>query len=455
MIPNVISAACENESLVITDPKGELSCLLAPWLRSKNYDVYVFNLANPEWGNCWNPIFEAQNDEEITAFASALILNAATDKSGYFVSKEIELLKALVYLLKADFPPGQAHLRSVLTLLSWPAEELDRRFQDAYRAGKLPQEGYEAWCGAQQANLENAKSGISAKLNVLRDPGLARLLSRQEIDLSAVGRRKSALFCVLPVASGHLRPVLATFYYFLFRRLYNLAAEHGGKLPVPTRFLLDEFTNIGQVPGFTEVISTARSLGIKVQFVLQGLKQLTDIYGSADAENILANCPIQVFLGGDDNSTTTYFSRRLGEAAVEAVSERQDMTVPMKHMIELPRRTQTVVKRALMEPEELSRMHPLAAVVLARWCLPMFLRKIDWEMLPQAGEIKQMTVKTLAEVVPRRELTIELPPIPEADEKPNRRERGRGTKSESEPEPEPDYGGGLADLFRPPEGDGS
>ncbi|MDK2784790.1 MAG: type secretion system protein VirD4, partial [Bacillota bacterium] len=85
VIPNVIAAAMEGESLVLTDPKGELACLLAPWLREKGYKVYLFNLAYPQWSSCWNPVLECRDDEEITAFATAIVTNAATDRSGYFL----------------------------------------------------------------------------------------------------------------------------------------------------------------------------------------------------------------------------------------------------------------------------------------------------------------------------------------------------------------------------------
>lgn len=449
VVPNAVAAAMEGESLVLTDPKGELACLLAPWLREKGYKVYLFNLAYPQWSSCWNPILECRDDEEITAFATAIVQNAARDKSGYFVMKEVQLLKALVYLLKADFPEGQAHLRSALSLLSWPVEALSARFEKAYREGRLPQSGYEEWRGAVSSNYENAVSGLSAKLNVVRAESVAKLLSRQEIDLSAIGKERAALFCVLPVGSAHLKPVLASFYYFFFRRLYGLAAENGGRLPNPTRFLLDEFANVGQVPGFVEVISTARSLGIKIQFVLQGLKQLSDVYGGAEAEAILSNCPIQLFLGGDDATTTRYFSSRLGEAAVWARSERE--TRPLAHtwglltgktpLESLPRRSEsrTVVRRSLMEPEELSRMDPMAAVCLVRWCLPLYLEKLGWTELPQAKEIQALAARTLAEVCPARpDLKVELPEVPEAQEQPERPRRSRSSERGGPPGPGPD-----------------
>lgn len=440
VIPNIVAAAMEGESIVVTDPKGELACLLAPWLESKGYKVYLFNLAYPQWSSFWNPVLECRDDEEVTAFATAIVQNAAKDSSGYFVMKEIQLLKALIYLLKADFPEEQAHLRSALSLLSWPVEALDARFTAAYRSGMLPQTGFEEWRGAVSSNLDNATSGLTAKLGVVRAESVAKLLSRQEIDLSAIGRERSALFCVLPIWSGHLKPILASFYYFFFRRLYALAAEHGGRLPNPTRFLLDEFANIGQVPGFVEVISTARSLGIKIQFVLQGLKQLQDAYGGAEAEAIFSNCPIQLFLGGDDAATTRYFSYRLGEAAVWACTERETHHLPTAgrvllgkdSLLSLPRRSESksVVRRALMEPEELSRMDPMAAVCLVRWSLPLYLEKLGWTELPQAQEIQSVAAGSLAELRPERlDVRMEIPPVPKGEvdvPEPRRRDAERG-----------------------------
>lgn len=440
VVPNAIAAACEGESLVMTDPKGELACLLAPWLREQGYKVYLFNLAYPQWSSCWNPVLECRDDEEIAAFAAAIVQNAAKDTSGYFVMKEIQLLKALIYLLRADFPAEQAHLRSALSLLSWPLEALDKRFERAFREGRLNQTGFEEWRGAVSSNFDNACSGLTAKLGVVRAEPVARLLSRQEMDLSALGREKAALFCVLPIGSAHLKPVLASFYYFFFRRLYGLAAERGGRLPVPTRFILDEFANVGQIPGFVEIISTARSLGIKIQFVLQGLKQLQDCYGGPESEAILSNCPVQLFLGGDDATTTRYFSHRLGEAAVYATTERRDVTLPWDRL-EVPKRTEGVARRALMEPEELSGMDPLAAVALVRWALPVYLRKVGWTELPQAREIREMAAGSLAEVAPARAdgpLPLPQPPEPEGDkEPPARPDRRRGRK--------PEWGGNGAD----------
>jgi type IV secretion system protein VirD4 len=391
VIPNIISAACAGESLVITDPKGELTLLLSGWLRSMGYDVYVFNLQNPELGNCWNMVAECQDEEEISAAVEALVVNgpAVADKSGgYWLSKETQLLESLIYLLKADFPPEMQHLPAALSLAVWPEAVLTERFMRAYKERRLPKVGIDTWQGTRVANIENAISGLTAKLKVLRSGKVANLISRQEINMTDIGRKKAALFCIIP-ANGvsHLRPVISTFYYFFFRRLYSLAESNGGRLPNPTRFLLDEFANIGQIPGFPEIISTARSFGIKVQLVLQTLSQLNNVYGRENAPTILSSCTSNIFLGGKDKETCRYFSDGCGVAAVLAEQEKRDISLPLSRQWRRTEKTQTTASRMLMEPYELSQMPIEDEIVLFSSSPPARLKKLHWTELPQAAEI--------------------------------------------------------------------
>jgi type IV secretion system protein VirD4 len=438
-IPNVVAGACAGESLVVTDPKGELTALLAPWLAEKmGYAVYVFNLADPQHSSLWNPLFECAGEEEFHILAHVFVTNAVRrDSSGFFVALEIQALAALWALLRADFPESQAHPRSALSLLSWPKEALAERFERAFRAGRLGPEGYEAFRGAA-SHWENAVAGLTSKLAVLRTPGIARLLSRRELDLSLFGREKAALFCVLPIKSEHLKPVTATFYHFLFDRLYSLAlGSPGGRLPRPVRFILDEFPNLGRIPGFAEIMSTARGLGITVLYILQEIQQLSDGYSGQD-KTILGNTFTKIYLGGAEAPTRRYFSSELGTAPVW-VPPARDPRVPREPSGRPEERK--LARRPLMTPEELGRLPDEDCVVLLQGHRPLYLKKAGWHLLPQAREIRALAARTAADVVPERpELRVELPPWPEeAEEPPEKPERRRGKKP-APPEPGDDLG---------------
>jgi len=419
VLGNMISAVADGQSMVVIDPKGELAEIMSAWLVAMGYEVKIFNLNTPACSHRWNPILESSDDAEVAEMTSCFINNAAKDDSGYFVAKEIQLLEALVGLLKGDFPEEQRHMRTVMSLTSWDKEQLNYRFKEAYQAGKISATIYERWRGTASANFEHAVSGLSAKLKVLTTEPLAALLSQQEIELSDVGRKKTALFCVLPVRGENrvLKPILSTFYMFLFKRLYQLADNNNRKLPVPVRMLLDEFANIGQIPGFSEIISTARSLGIHIQFILQGRSQLDDVYGREEAKNILANCPTLMLLGvtPGDLETAEMFSRILGKVAVYGKFESEDITIPVAHHFQLNKKTKKVIERSLMTPDEIARMHPLDCLALIQWCYPLYLKKVGWDKLPQAKEIKELGELPISSIVPPRPFAVSLPDISHVD----------------------------------------
>jgi len=406
---NIIAAVEEGQSMVIMDPKGELLETNAAWLEENGYYVPVFNLVNPACSNRWNPIMECRSDEEIAEMASCMIENSAKDSHGYFVNKEIQLLEALSGLLN-NFPPEHAHLRSALSLSSWSKEKLEQVFAKAYREKRISNTIYERWRGAAKANFEEAASGLTAKLKIITTQSLAALMSGHEIDLESVGRKKTALFCILPVKGSNVfKPILSVFYMFLFNRLYDLAFKNGGKLPVEVRVIADEFANIGRIPGFSEKISTARSLGILLQYILQGRSQLDDIYGKDEANNILASTPISLLLGvaPNDAVTTEMFSKNLGEAAVfiKQVNYRKNILFPIKNL-EHAKETTVIGRRKLMEPYEIKEMPTKYCIADIQASKPMFLKKLPWVDLPQAKEIKRCGIIPVSEFIPPRELTV-------------------------------------------------
>ena len=102
----------------------------------------------------------------------------------------------------------------------------------------------------------------------------------------------------------------------MIQQLYNFADENGGRLKVPTYFILDEFANIGKIPDFDKKISTSRSRGISFSVILQNLDQLEAVYEKS-YETIMGNCDTHVFLGSNSFKTVEYFSKALVHPLVE------------------------------------------------------------------------------------------------------------------------------------------
>ncbi|WP_003542036.1 VirD4-like conjugal transfer protein, CD1115 family [Desulfotomaculum nigrificans] len=414
---NIVAAAAEGQSLVVIDPKGELFTTFAKWLKKKGYEnVWALNFMTPEHSHRWNPVLECENDAEISEMVDTLSRNAASDSKSYFMLKAMELMEAFIGLLKGDFPIEQQHMRSIMTLSAWPAEKLEVRFRDAYKAGKISSTIYERWRGVVKENYGYAQSNLTAVLKNLTTDPLAALLSEQEIKLDEIGKKKTALFLIIPTSGEgvYLRPILSIFYKFLFKRLDKLAFNSPGQtLPVKVRNIWDEMANVGMIPGLPEIISTARSKGIHIQMILQTPSQLEYVYGVQEAKTILGNCPTVMLIGiaPADSELAKMFSEKLGSAAVEAEHTSEDTTVPIKHVFELKKKTRTIIERPLMTVSEILRIGPKDCIALLQWSYPAFLRKIGWTELPQAKEIISCGMLPVNEFIPARNFNVSKPDV--------------------------------------------
>lgn len=133
-------------------------------------------------------------------------------------------------------------------------------------------------------------------------------------------------------------------------KLLQTAKERKGKgtrIPVHTRFLMDEFPNICGVPEFCQKLSTMRSYEISTIVICQTLSQLKAKY-EKEYEVIDANCPEVIFLGGTENTNNEYISKKMGTMTVKGWNDSVDKNkVNMSYNVE---------QRELMKPEELGKM---------------------------------------------------------------------------------------------------
>ena len=115
------NGAAQGESVIITDPKGELFTDLSEFLRDQGYLVKVFNLVNPEHSDSWNCMANLHGDPFIAQIlVDAIISNTSHDKGDHFWdSGESNLLKALMLYVDLDptLEPTDKNLSSVYQML--------------------------------------------------------------------------------------------------------------------------------------------------------------------------------------------------------------------------------------------------------------------------------------------------------------------------------------------------
>ena len=111
--------------------------------------------------------------------------------------------------------------------------------------------------------------------------------------------------------------LVSILYTQLFQQLFYLADhKHGGSLPVPVHFLMDEFANVSLPDDFDKILSVMRSRQVFVSIILQNLAQLKALF-EKQWESIVGNCDEFLYLGGNEQSTHKYVSELLGKETID------------------------------------------------------------------------------------------------------------------------------------------
>lgn len=197
-------------------------------------------------------------------------------------------------------------------------------------------------------------------------PVLQEITSYDELALTTVGERKTAMFLIMDDTNKDYAFLHAMVVYQLINGLcHNADTEHNGALPVPVQFILDEFANLmGKIPDFEQSISVIRSRRISAMIILQSLSQLTNLYDKA-ADIIVDCCDTVVFLGGKSVDTTEKLSKMMGNESIMARNNSTSKGGQGSFSL-----SDNVMGRALLDPAEIGRLPMDECLVLISGMFP-------------------------------------------------------------------------------------
>lgn len=325
VITNVLN---EREcSLCITDPKGEVYEKTAKIKEQQGFEVRVINLMYMKKSDRYNSFDYVTRDIHASTVANAYVAaKNNTEKKDIWYHSQMSLFKSLILFSKYEFPPENRNIESILDFLQDfdtkedPEEgisELDKQFLSLDK--KHPaRRSYEL--GFMKSEDKTRSSIIISLLTTIGDyvdEEVAEFTSKSDFYLGDIGRRKIALYVILPVIDDIWEGLANLFFTQMFDELYKVGAENQAKLPQPVFFILDEFPNLGKFNNYERFLATCRGYGIGVATIVQNLTQLQDIYGKEKSESILGNCAIRICLGGVNETSAKYFSDLMDKATVK------------------------------------------------------------------------------------------------------------------------------------------
>ena len=400
----LFQAIKRSESVVITDPKGELYSDTAELFRSEGYEVKVFNLVHPEHSDSWNCMSDLQGDTLLAQdLTNVIIGNTSSGKGDHFWDNgEANLLKALV--LYVDFDPSRTpemkNLPAVYQLLTQYSErQLTAMFE------KLPMDHparapYNLFAQASDTVRSGIIIGLGTRLQVLQNKSVAAITSRSDIDLTAPGKRKCAYFIILSDQNTTMAFLSSLFFSFLFTKLTRYAdSTSEQRCDVPVNMILDEFNNIGKIGSaadgsdFARTLSVIRSRDIKVMMAVQSLGQLQNRYPNNLWLEILGNADLQLMLGCSDSETASFYSERAGEMSIQidtTMTVRQTMAVAQ--VIPQYRHTEGQGRRKLLTPDEVLRLPNEELLCVIRGQNVLKLDKFDFTKHPMSKMIKRVSI---------------------------------------------------------------
>ena len=127
---------------------------------------------------------------------------------------------------------------------------------------------------------------------------LIGMLSDNHLDMSKIGKEKTAIFLIIPDENTLYHRLISVFIKQCYTELIIEAQKQPGKkLPLRVNYLLDEFSSIPTISDFPAMITASRSRNIRFNLIIQSFNQLRHRYGG-EAETIKGNCEMNADMAG-------------------------------------------------------------------------------------------------------------------------------------------------------------
>lgn len=388
-LPNIMQC---NSSFVCTDPKGEITRTIGNLLIKEGYEIKVLDLINFANSDKYNPFRYIKEEKDVIKLINNLIRNTtprgASIAEPFWEKSETALLQALMFFLLHEAPPEEQNFGMIMTMLEYAgaSEEneqyispLDLLFTalEAYNPNSIALRQYQIFKQAAGKTAKSILISCAVRLAAFNLEQIRELTSDDELDITCLGERKTALFAIVPDNDTSFNFLVGILYTQIFQTLYYEADhKYKGILPVHVHFMLDEFANVALPEEFDKCLSTMRSRGMSASIIIQNLAQLKSLFkGDINMwETISGNCDSLLYLGGNEQSTHEYVSKLLGKATIDTRSYGHSRGRSGSYST-----NKQITGRELLLPNEVREIDNEYSVLFIRGAKPIWDRKFKLE----------------------------------------------------------------------------
>ena len=350
VIPNILSAC---GSYIVADPKGNLYKKYGDYMRRYGYKVIHLDLIHPESSDRYNPLNYVRNTDDALKLANQIVTlgyNGMSCQNDPFWEKASELLvSALIGYIMEGGREIERSIHGIADLLAkidpnvyenGDTCEIDTILEE-HAHDYFFRTDEESWAYKQYRKFKSTAPRtfgcviitLQTMITTFDTEGMRYMTSGEKtVDLKAIGKERVIVFLGISDTDRSKDVIANIFYSQAMNELCSFADEEceDSRLPVPVRFILDDFGTNCRICGFENMISNIRSRGISAVLILQSESQLTQGYGES-SHTILDNCDTIVYMGGNDVETARMISDRSNQ--------------PLHKILEMPLGTNWLFRR--------------------------------------------------------------------------------------------------------------
>lgn len=405
------------ESVIVTDPKGELFEKMAPYFRKKGFNVKAINFLDMAHSDGWNCLYSLDTETQLVqTVANTIIQNTSGPKEAddFWSRAELNLLMALIHYVcnlkdekGALLPIEQRSLGDVYRLLAEKSiNDINRTLAEL--PADHPAKGHHGLFLKARENLwGNIAIGLGNRLAIFQNPLVDTITRNHDVDLLEPGKKPCAYFVIISAQDSAYRFLSSLFFSLAFPRLSDYARlECGGRLPVMVNFVLDEFCNIGYMDGISDVFNSIRGFNMSCQVVVQSLSQWAEKYPGKDWENQLNTFDQTLYMGCNDLTSAEYISKKCGKVTISVTNNQmplQPLFSPVYSSTRAYSQTRSNTQRELMQPDEILRLDTEKCIALFNHHKPALLYKLTPEELPGYSDLQPCRVKDYVPAWKQRE----------------------------------------------------
>ncbi len=375
--------------------KGELIKSTGGLLRKRGYEIRVLDLIHMEKSHCYNPFAYLETDNDVQRLVTNLYKNTTPRGSGgkdpFWDQASAMLLMAVMLYLRYEAPEEERNFPMVMDMIrAGDVRENNEEYRspldvlfdrlEMKKPDHIALKYYKSYRSGAAKTLKSIQITLMSRLEKFNLESLASITRCDEMDLSKVGERKTAVFALIPDNDSSFNFLVGMLYTQLFQELYHKAdAEHGGRLPVHVHFLMDEFANVALPTEFDRILATMRSREISVSILIQNMAQLKALF-EKNWESVVGNCDEFLYLGGNEQSTHEYVSKLLGKETVDLDTYQRSRGRGGSWS-----ESRQIAGRELLAPDEVRSMDGGDALLFIRGERPVLDKKYEILRHPNAA----------------------------------------------------------------------